>query len=202
MRKKSHHENKFLHSGRIAQKMKTREQLLAAANKMLIEGADLHIEQVAKRAEVSKATAYRYFSSKEILQKEALLHTKSESKEDLFADLPIDNLEQRVSRLLEYHFDILTNNEAEFRLYLSAALQESVQNKVNYSRAGRRVILIEEALQPLKKTLSKVEFNKTVSAVSMILGIESITILKDLCHLKKEEVFEMWRWSIGKFVRF
>lgn len=200
MRKKSHKEKKFLDSGRIKQKMKTREKLLDAANRILVEGGTLTIEQVAKRAEVSKATAYRYFSSKEVLQKEASLHTKSEKKEHLFSGYPDEDLKGRVEKLIEYHYNVLTENEVEFRLFLSAVIKESVQNKENYSRAGRRIMLIEEALKPLRKTTSEEQFERVLTAISVVLGIESLTILKDLCHLGNEEILETWKWMINKII--
>lgn len=200
MRKKSHKEGDFLNSGRIQQKMKTREKLLGVAHRWLIEGKPIDIEQIAKEAQVSKATAYRYFSSKDVLQREASLHSKSEEKENLFSGLPADDLDGRIETLINYHYEILTKNEVEFRLFLSAILKESVQNKESYSRAARRVLLIEEALKPLRNSVSMGDFNKMVSSISVILGIESITVLKDLCNLDFEEVLETWRWMIRKII--
>ncbi len=200
MRKKSHKGQKNIDSGRIAQKMKTRKKLLMAANKMMIQGEVLSVEQAAKEAGVSKATAYRYFSNKDILQREASLENKSEDKDDLFSAFSEADLEGRISKLVQYHFDILTKNEHEFRLYLSAALKDSVQNKQNYSRAGRRILLIEEALISLKKTTPKDQFNKMVSAISIVLGIESITILKDLCGLENDNILATWTWLINRIM--
>ncbi len=200
MRKKSHEANLFLDTGRIRQKMKTREKLLDAANAMLVEGSTISIEQVAKRAEVSKATAYRYFSSKDVLQKEASLHSQSERKEELFADIRADDLPGRIDKLIDYHYELLTNNEAEFRLFLSAVLKESVQDSENNTRAGRRIMLTEEALRPLQPTTPKPEFDKMVSAISVVLGIESLTVLKDLCQLENAEILETWKWMINKII--
>lgn len=200
MRKKSHKEKNVIDSGRIAQKMKTRKRLLIAAHSMILEGEGVNIENVAKRAGMSKATAYRYFSSKDVLRKEAALHFKSQVKENLFSDLGEADLKGRLEKLIQYHFDLLTNNEVEFRLFLSAVMQESVQNKKNHTRAGRRILLIEEALISLKNTMPKDEFDRIVSAISIILGIESITVLKDLCHLENESIIETWKWMIDKIV--
>jgi AcrR family transcriptional regulator len=201
MRKKSHEKKRFINTGRINQKMKTRERLLNAAHDMAVMGKEINIEVVAKQANMSKATAYRYFSSKEVLQREAALHFKSQEKKDLFANLAANDLEGRLERLLQYHFQLLTDNEREFRLFLSAVMQDSVQAKEHYSRAGRRILLIEEALLPLRPKVPKEEFSKMVSAISVILGIESITILKDLCQVEKEEILEIWKWMIGKLLK-
>ena len=200
MRKLSHMIKKNLATGRIAQKMKTRERLLIAANNLMVKGNVMSIEQVAKEAGTSKATAYRYFSNIDTLRKESSLHTISQDKEDLFSGLSKDDLEGRLKILIQYHFKILTKNEVEFRLYLSAVLQDSVQDKESYTRAGRRILLIEEALVSLKKTYATEQFNKIVSAISVILGIESITILKDLCGLKNAKILETWKWMIDKII--
>jgi len=200
MRKMSHEKQKNIDSGRIAQKMKTRKKLLVAANKMMIQGEEIKLEQVAKEAGVSKATVYRYFSNKEILQREASLENKSEDKDDLFSAFSIEDITGRINKLVQYHFDVLTNNEVEFRLYLSAIIQDSVQNKQSYSRAGRRILLTEEALISLKKTIPKEQFDKMVSAISVVLGIESITILKDLCGLENDKILETWKWMIDRII--
>lgn len=200
MRKKSHKIERNIESGRIAQKMKTRKMLLVAANKMMIQGEETSVERVAQAAGVSKATAYRYFSNKEILQREASLDHKSESKEDLFSSYSAEDLTGRIDKLIQYHFDVLTNNESEFRLYLSAVMQESVQHKLSYSRGGRRVLLTEEALISLKNAMLKDEFDKLVSAISIVLGIESITVLKDLCGYENDKILETWRWMINNII--
>lgn len=200
MRKKSHEKRRNIDSGRIAQKMKTREKLLFAANALMINGKEISVEQVAIEAGVSKATAYRYFSSKEILQKEASLHSISENKEDLFSTFDEDDIEGRLEILIQYHHDLLTKNEIEFRLFLSAVMQDSVQNNANYSRAGRRILLIEEALISLKKKTSKERFSKVVSSISVILGIESISVLKDLCGMNNDNILETWKWMIDKII--
>ena len=200
MRKKSHKEQNNIDSGRIAQKMKTRKKLLVAAHTMMVQGDDISVEQVAKEAGVSKATAYRYFSNKDILQREASLDNKSEDKDDLFASMSLEDLPARIDKLIQYHFDIVTNNEIEFRLYLSAAMKDSVQNKQNYSRAGRRILLTEQAIISLKKTIPPEQFSNMVSAISVVLGMESLTILKDLCGLENNKILETWKWMIDRII--
>lgn len=200
MRKNSHEEQKNMKSGRIAQKMKTRKKLLLAANALMVRGETVGLEEVAKEAGVSLATTYRYFSNKEILKREAFLEKKSEEKKDLFSGLDKDDLAGRVNTLIRYHFDILTQNETEFRLFLSAAMQESVENRENYSRAGRRVLLIEEALLPIKERIAQEQFNHMIGAISVILGIESITVLKDLYGVENDGVLKIWRWMINKII--
>ncbi len=200
MRKKSHKEEDYLESGRIGQKRKTRELLLATAKKMLVKGKNISVEQVALVAGISKATAYRYFSNKDILLKEASLQRGLMDKDDLFGDIDVCNLNARVEKLIDYHFEVLTTNEDVFRLYLGAIMQNSVRDKKNYSRGGKRILLIAEALLPLKKEISKETFDKMVNAISLLMGIESISILKDICGLENGSIQEMWKWMIQKII--
>ena len=200
MRKKSHKKEDYLESGRIGQKRKTRELLLATAKKMLVKGENISVEQVALVAGISKATAYRYFSNKDILLKEASLQRDLMDKDDLFGDIDVCNLNARIEKLIDYHFEVLTTNEDVFRLYLGAIMQNSVRDKKNYSRGGKRILLIAEALLPLKKEISKETFDKMVNAISLLMGIESISILKDICGLENGSIQEMWKWMIQKII--
>ncbi|MDR6570809.1 transcriptional regulator, TetR family [Chitinophaga ginsengisegetis] len=189
-----------LDGGRIAQKLKTRETLIAVANTLLLQGKDISVELVAKEAGISKATAYRYFTGTEVLRREASLQLKAKTSDDLFANIPEKDLKARVNKLIDYHFELFTKNETEFRLFLSSVISESIHPKSGYSRAGRRIVLIEEALKPLRKTTDPATFKHMVNALSIFFGIESITVLKDLCKLDNEAILETWRWSVHRIV--
>ena len=79
-------------------------------------------------------------------------------KEDLFGEIDESDLKTRVEKLIEYHFEVLTTNEDVFRLYLGTVMQSSVRDKKNYSRGGKRILLIAEAILPLKKEVSEETF--------------------------------------------
>jgi AcrR family transcriptional regulator len=190
-----------LNRGRIIQKLKTREVLISTANELLKKGVLRSVEQAAGEAGVSKATAYRYFANLEALKREASLQLKSEPPDQLFKDLAPDDLEGRLARLVNYHFELFTKNETEFRLFLSSVIGESVSAPAVHSRGGRRIAMITEALEPLKGSVTKKEFNHMVNALSLVFGIESITILKDLCGLNNKQVLENWKWTVGQIIQ-
>lgn len=189
-----------LNSGRIIQKLKTREALISKANELLKEGKLVSIEQAAKEAGISKATAYRYFTTLDALKREASLQLKAEQPEDLFKDLSAASIEKRLERLIDYHFRLFIENEQEFRLFLSSVISESINSSQVNLRGGRRIALITEALFPLKAKVTENEFNQMVYALSLIFGIESITILRDLCKLDNNEILENWRWAVEKII--
>jgi len=207
MRLKSHESITFgdmpqllLTKGRILQKLKTREALISKANEMLKAGRFTGIGAVARAAGISKATAYRYFSDVEALKREASLQLKAKTSEDLFADLPETDLAARLDRLITYHFDLFTQNEVEFRLFLGSVIHESVTNKKAPSRGGRRIALIEEALKPLQPKLDAQHWDHMVNSLSVFFGIESVTVLKDVCGLADQDVLATWRWAVERIV--
>lgn len=189
-----------LTEGRIGQKLKTREALLVKGNELLAKGIPVNLETAAKAAGISKATAYRYFADSASFQREAALQLKAQTREDLFGDIPAKDLDQRLQRLIDYHFRLFIRNEKEFRLFLGSVVNESVLSRKPPSRGGRRVVLIEEALVSLRSKVDKTTFGHMVHALSLVFGIESITILKDLCHLSNKEILENWRWMVHRIV--
>jgi AcrR family transcriptional regulator len=189
-----------LDKGRIIQKLKTREALVLKANELLRKGNLTSIEQAAREAGISKATAYRYFTKLDALKREASLQLKAEKPEDLFKDLPTDNIKLRIDRLIDYHFRLFIENEDEFRLFLSSVIGESLTDSDTQLRGGRRIALITEALAPLSNNLSKSEFDHMVYALSLVFGIESITILRDLCKLDNNDILKNWKWTVARIV--
>ncbi|MGK7396119.1 MAG: TetR/AcrR family transcriptional regulator [Candidatus Cyclobacteriaceae bacterium M3_2C_046] len=183
-------------SGRINQKIRTRESLIEAANQLLKKGkADFSLEEVAREAKVSTATAYRYFTDPETLRLEAPLQFKTEKSEKIFENIPKKDWQQRLEQALKYHQKLCQENEVEFRLFLSSVLRESVKNPGGKSRGGRRVVLAEEALADLKGKISKDDFSRLKYVLSVFMGIESVIVLKDICGLKDEEVLPVWQWA-------
>jgi AcrR family transcriptional regulator len=187
-----------LNEGRIKQKLKTREALISKANELLKKGPLNSIEHVAKEAGISKATAYRYFTNLDSLKREASLQLKAEQPENLFSDIATGDLPARLNRLIEYHYHLFIENEDEFRLFLGSVISESVSDRTVNQRGGRRIAMIREALEPLKGTCKKDEMDHMINALSLIFGIESIIILKDLNGLSNDAVLKNWRWAVKR----
>jgi hypothetical protein len=57
----------YLHTGRISQKARTRDALIAAARQVLANGATPTVEAAAAGASVGRTTAYRYFPNSRAL---------------------------------------------------------------------------------------------------------------------------------------
>src|SRR4029079_18650338 len=78
-------------TGRPNQKSRTRKDLLQAATRLLKQGRNPTLDEVAEEAMVSRATAYRYFPSADALLLEASLDVAVPEPADLFdEDSPRD----------------------------------------------------------------------------------------------------------------
>ena len=70
--------------GRPNQRRRTRKDLLQAASRLMKQGHQPSLEEIAEEALVSRATAYRYFPSVEALLLEASFDVAIPEAGDLF----------------------------------------------------------------------------------------------------------------------
>ena len=96
-----------LGTGRIKQKLRTRKALVSAAWDLLRKGQQPTIEEVADKAMISRATAYRYFPNRERLLIEAVLSRESVSSENILARIDKNSPVERVARVQEYIYDLI-----------------------------------------------------------------------------------------------
>lgn len=173
-----------LDSGRRNQKYRTRRALLAAARTLLERQEPVSVAAVAALADISKATAYRYFSTTDAIIREAVLDGRWKSADEVIGDAT--EVRERVQRVNAYLFQHTRNNEAAHRLFLSKALEtwvlEGGKPKAQL-RLGRRIPMYELALAPVKAALPKPAFDRLVLSLAAASGIESYIALKDVCEL-------------------
>ena len=176
-----------LSTGRINQKLRTRKALLEAAAELMQTQGNFTLEQAAERAQISRATVYRYFSDANALKLAARLPT-TKSPEELVAGM--DNVVDRVIAVHDYLFDISRDNETLFRAFLGAVMTETstLEDTKNLTlRGARRIPMLEHALEPIKDKMSDTEFALLICSLSTMVGIESFTVLNDICKLDTSE---------------
>jgi AcrR family transcriptional regulator len=176
---------------RVAQKQRTRNALLVAARELLAAGRQPTVPEVADHANISRATAYRYFSTPDVLAQEAILDAVAGEFERLAASVPkgsdtTHGAEDMVVAVLR----MVLANEALFRTFLSLA---NTGNGLP-TRGGRRVRWLGAALEPLAGQLPQEEFDRLVQALSLLTGIETVIVLKDVCGLNPDGMERTVRW--------
>jgi AcrR family transcriptional regulator len=140
-------------TGRTRQKARTREAVIAAARAQMAVGTTPTVEQAADAAGVSRATAYRYFPNRRTMLVAAYPEIAARSL--LGADPP-DDVAARLDRVVDEVTRMLIDKEPELRTMLRLSLEADEDQRQNLLlRQGRVIGWLEEALQPLRRSVSK-----------------------------------------------
>ncbi|WP_328361114.1 TetR/AcrR family transcriptional regulator [Mycobacterium sp. NBC_00419] len=186
-------------AGRPNQRARTRKDLLDAASRLLKQGRTPTVDDVAVEAKVSRATAYRYFPSAELLIVETTLDWAMPDADSLLAgatDDPVERLE-RVDAALE---EVLAANRPAFRIMLAQTLQRS-QDATDYPvRQNRRTALIEAALAPARDRFDPAALQRLTSALAVVMGTESMVAFSDVLQLDPSNAGDVRRWMIRSLV--
>jgi len=169
---------------RVAQKQRTRSALLEATRQWLAEGKHPTVAEAADRANISRATAYRYFSAPEAMAQEAVLDAVArEFAEVNFRDVPPEaDLAGRAEFVVAGVLRLVLEHEAMFRTYLSVSVGGG--NRPAAPRGARRLGWIREALAPLSAELKPADLDRLVTGLALLTGIETLVVLRDVCRLQ------------------
>lgn len=179
---------------RTNQKRRTRLAVLRSASEMLQAGAVPTVAEAAAAASVSRATAYRYFPSQDLLLVEATLEGATPAIDRVLAsaDFPQD-AEARLDRLVTAVYEMLFGNEVAFRALLRLSLAPSPAVPVR--RSGRRLAWLEQALAPIRAHCSAAAFKRLVSTLAVFLGVECVVVMRDICALPPRSAQQNVRWA-------
>ncbi|MGW3286843.1 TetR/AcrR family transcriptional regulator [Streptomyces sp. NPDC001002] len=191
--------------GRRNQKLRTRRALVDAAVELVREGRPVTVADAAHKAQVSVATAYRYFSNPQDLLRET--QTVARGFEAL-ADLPDDPAE-RLDLVVSRTADLQLGDEAVWRAVLRAALERwtdpaagtgtgagaSPDTEAVPTRNRLRFDLTRAALEPLADTLPPDLHRRLTMAATMVYGVEALVSTRDVCGLDPEESKDVMRWA-------
>src|SRR6478735_10667924 len=144
-------------NGRVAQKRRTREALVAAARDLVAGGETPTVEAAAELASISRTTAYRYFPNQRALLVAA--HPETGATSLLPHDAP-DDAATRLALVVEAFTRSNIENEAQQRTMLRLSLEaDPVERSQLPLRQGRAIKWIEEALGPLGGVLSTTDIH-------------------------------------------
>ncbi|MBK3580028.1 helix-turn-helix transcriptional regulator [Streptomyces sp. MBT65] len=196
--------------GRSRQKLRTRRALTEAAVALIREGRTVTMAEAAEAADVSLATAYRYFSSpQELLQETQLLVRTPDFTADLPAD-PAERLDTLISRVAEFQL----GDEAMWRSLVRASLERWFAQHEQHQEQGQgqgrgheggepeiptrnqtRLGYTRTALEPLADTLPPELHRRLAMAVTLVYGAEALISARDACGLDPEEARDVMRWA-------
>lgn len=176
-----------LHTGRSNQKERTRAAIVAAAREAIASGGEVTMPDVARRALVSEATAYRYFPDLASLLREALAGVWDSPAE---AMVPVAQSGDPVERI-GFATEVLLREVLAYQGAVRAMISASITKPpVTALRPGRRFGLIDEALRPLDDTMAlrqPGQFEQLKRGLAVVVSAEALFTLTDLCGLAPEE---------------
>jgi AcrR family transcriptional regulator len=191
-----------LEHGRTNQKRRTRQALLDAGARLLAEGRWPSLAEVAEEALVSRATAYRYFPSIEALLGEAFFEQEIPTAEELFTE-PIEEPVERVLRVEEKLNEILFAQEVSTYIVVRNTIDAWLASAPGDRpvRPGRRLRLLDAALEPLAGELEPNTLHRLRHALALPIGTEAVLATRAVCGLEVDEAREVTRWACEALLR-
>jgi AcrR family transcriptional regulator len=186
---------------RANQRRRTKAAIMEGARKLLSEGKVPSIADAAEEAEVSRATAYRYFPTQGALVQEAvdavLVGGRSAWEERLGDG---GELTERVERYVSLIFDLRRENEALMRGSLLLALEQWAKLQAGEElgeepiKRGGRLEAISATLEPFTEQLDGEVIRRLSVALSLLVGIEAHIIFHDIWGLDDDEARGISLW--------
>lgn len=183
---------------------RTRRLLLDTAMGLMQAGRIPSVTEVAEAAEVSRATAYRYFPTQAALVQACV----GEALGPILAwrsDSP--DVEARVEALLGFAYPRIDDYEATLRAALLMAMEQwsrrragTLGDEAPIVRGNRRDLL-SRALSPLEGRVERPEFDRLRQALSLLFGTEAFIVLKDIWGLDGERARAVALWAAHALVR-
>jgi AcrR family transcriptional regulator len=183
---------------------RTRRLLLDTAMQLMQAGGVPSVTDVAEAAEVSRATAYRYFPTQAALVQAAvdealgpILRWRSDS----------EDAGERVEDLLGFAFPRIDEYEATLRAALLQAMEQWSRRRAGTLGdeapilRGHRKELLASALAPLRGRIEAREFDRLRQSLSLVFGTEAFVVLKDIWGLDGGRACAVAQWSARALVR-
>lgn len=185
--------------GRVNQKARTRAAVLDAAIEILREGREPTVPDAARRARVSPATAYRYFTSAEDLQDEAsaelLSFVSSNDEVGPAIEAAGDDVYARLEALVRTLGRRMLTDQAPFRQQAKAGYDRWFAQQADAGpvqvRVGRRNQFIRQVVAPIKDRLSPADHERLLAALAVGFGTEAAISLTDVARLAPEAALEV-----------
>ena len=183
---------------------RTRKLMLETAVALMQAGQTPSVSDVAEAAEVSRATAYRYFPSQA-----ALVHAVVDAGLGpiLKWDSASGDAEARVRELLALSMPRIAEFQATFRASLKLALDQwarrragTLGNEPAFTR-GHRMEVLQRTIAPLRKELGEKRYRRLAQSLSLTNGLETLLVLHDMWGLELDEAQEVAQWSAAALIR-
>jgi AcrR family transcriptional regulator len=187
--------------GRVAQRRRTREAIIGATKRLLADGHDPSIDEIAAEADVSRRTIYMYFPTLDQLVTDATSGLLAERTVDPMLDSPdfssdpVERVDQFARALLEIADDALPLGRRILRLTVdSEPLPDAPR------RGYRRTEWLARVLEPLRAQLTDEQYERLSAGLAVVLGWEAMIVLRDVRGLGPADEERVLRWAARALV--
>ncbi|MBK5142276.1 TetR/AcrR family transcriptional regulator [Budviciaceae bacterium BWR-B9] len=182
--------------------------LIKQAMKLFEKGAFPTVTELATEAQVSRATAYRYFPT----QSDLISAVVDESLKPIILWQPEQTrVEERVNELLSFAYPQMFKHEGALRAALLLSLQQWAEERASLFKSeaddavdvttkreklvrGHRKQILKQVTAPLNDELPAELVEKVNHALSVIYGSEVFMVLKDIWQLENDDVQAVTQW--------
>jgi AcrR family transcriptional regulator len=185
----------------VAQRRRTREAIIGAAKRLLADGHNPSIDEIAAEADVSRRTIYMYFPTLDQLVTDATSGLLSERTIDPlldspeFSDDPVKRVDQFAVSLLEIAPEALPLGRRILRLTVDTEPLPDAPR-----RGYRRTEWIGRVLEPMRAQLTEEQYERLASALAVVLGWEAMIVLRDVRGLDAAAEERVLRWAARALV--
>src|SRR5256886_14889978 len=174
-------------------------RLLDEAVRLVRRGHIPSVAEVAQRAEVSRATAYRYFPSRSKLVSAVIAEALGPVRRAVPQQ---SDAKQRLHELLDRTY----SRFAEYEPHMRAALQLPLEHQSLEAagvleekpfRRGQRTEILATTLHPLRRRLKPRTYRPLLKALAVVYGIQPMIILKDIFGATDRENEAVGGWGRG-----
>jgi AcrR family transcriptional regulator len=178
--------------GRANQKTRTRDAIVNACRELTRSGAQVTMPEVAERAMVSEATAYRYFPDLVSLLREAIEGLWPDPAQALAPVEESRDPVERVAFACEYLLRGVHAYQGAVRAMMSHTITAPATAK---ARPGIRFGLIDHALAPFEDPASPAglapdAMTQLKLALAVAVSAEAFFVLADLCGLAPDDAIQ------------
>lgn len=198
-------ENQEVTTPLTSTRTRTRRLLISTAMQLFDSGAFPSISEVAQSAQLSRATAYRYFPTQSALVTAIVSETLS----------PMNSWEPsqkevcaRIDELMTFSFPHMLQHEGTLRAALHLSLtqwaQSKSQNPIPAKEQlvrGNRKLLLEKVVEPLKKELPTKLMQRVLHSLSLIYGAEIFLVMKDIWGCDNQQLQDVAKWMAKAIIR-
>ena len=178
--------------GRANQKARTRTAILEACGELVRSGAEVTMPEVAARAMVSEATAYRYFPDLISLLQESLEGLWPNAGQALAPVADSQDPVRRVAFACDYLLRGVHAYQGAVRAMISSTITAPARAR---TRPGIRFGLIDYALAPFEAAanphgLVPHAMARLKQDLAVVVSAEAFFVLTDLCGLAPDDAIQ------------